>query len=175
MSGKTDSAARKRKPSPLSAQKDGNEGHKRSDYMKLSSKDKIFTVDQKNNYGHVWTLGDSDTSKEEKYIVNKKAIKKLQKKHKIEMQEKDREIKQQEYIIKGLQATIWQYRNKANKISWLAQAAVDREECISKNSNAKIKKADMEGDDSDLKELDSDPEDDLEMNKVKYACNDGLP
>ena len=33
----------------------------------------------------------------------------------------------------------------------------------------------MEGDDSDLKELDSDPEDDLEMNKVKYACNDGLP
>ena len=46
MSGKTDSAARKRKPSPLPAKKDGNGGHKRRDYMKLSSKDKIFTVDE---------------------------------------------------------------------------------------------------------------------------------
>ena len=65
MSSKSKSEPWKRKPSPPTAQKDGNEDHKRRDYIKLSSKDEIFTIHQKNDYSHMWTLGDSNTSEEE--------------------------------------------------------------------------------------------------------------
>ena len=172
MSSKFDSALWKRKPSPLTARKDTKKSHNCSKHVKLSSKDKVFTINRTNNYSEMWTLGDSDKSEEEKYIVNRRAIEKLNKKRKVELQDKDKQIKDHEYMIKVMQATIRQYRTKVNKIRRLTGAAVKREECIFKLSNAKMEEANMNGD-SDLVLLDSDPEDALEMNKVKYESNEG--
>ena len=50
----------------------------------------------------------------------------------------------------------------------MTEAAVNREKCIFEYSNAETEEAVMEGKESDMEPLKSDPEDADEQNTVKY-------
>ena len=170
MSLKIDNANRKRKSSPVDDK--SPDTNTRFEYVKVSSKHSMFTIPPKNIYGHTRASLDSDSSEEVKYVVDRRALEKLRTKHKAELKEKDKVIKEHEYTIKILQATCRQYNTKVKKIRRLAEAAVNREECIFEYSNAKVEEAAMRGDESDINVLASDPEDYLEQNRVKYDCNE---
>ena len=133
----------------------------------ISSKSELLNAAKKQPYGHVWTLDNSDSSSEEELVVNKKVYDKLCEKHKIELAEKQKEINEQAYTIKTMQAVIRQYGTKIKKIKRLSQAATNREECIFELANSRV-----ENGKSDTTVVDSDPEDEDEKNTVKYYCND---
>ena len=72
----------------------------------VSSKSELLNAARNESYGHVRSLRNSDSSSEEELVVNKKVYKKLRKKHKVELAEKEKEINEQAYTIKTMQAVI---------------------------------------------------------------------
>ena len=120
----------------------------------VSSKSELLNAARNESYGHVRLLRNSDSSSEEDLVVNKNVYKKLRKKHKVELAEKEKEINEQAYTIKTMQAVIWQYGTKVKKLRCLTEAATNREECIFELANSR-----MEDSKSTTTLVASDPED----------------
>ena len=72
----------------------------------VSSKSERLNAARNKSYGHGRSLRNSDSSSEEELVVNKKVYKKLRKKHKVELAKKEKEINEQAYTIKTMQAVI---------------------------------------------------------------------
>ena len=82
----------------------------------VSSKSELLNAARNESYGHGRLLRNSDSSSEEELVVNKKvSYKKLRKKHKVELAEKEKEINEQAYTIKTIQSGHLTIRYKSKK------------------------------------------------------------